>query len=325
MVTLDRVRTITVEADKKVWMEYAKEQNLHGALLSYLELRPKNFYRIEADVDGMQYVTARGWEDFSYLLYAYEEEDFPVTEEIVYEYLHHKEVAEDVTAYIDLYRKYQDDYGIDKILAGQVKPAVFARIGQAGFDERLSVVNLLLDGLMGYLKASDEKKQLTDEYFAFLKSYRKALETCDDPSAEYQKREDQMRQEAKEKEQEGLSDRDEIKKMHKLFSLLKEGEVSSQAVTKEDAFEEARIPFERCRMELEQIEAEAEKALEYAFDFMEDAFGKGEEMVVFVTELSVNKAAVGFLAEHECKRYLTYNMELMIGSRKSEIMSELKR
>ena len=101
--------------------------------------------------------------------------------------------------------------------------------------------------------------------------------------------------------------------------------MSSQAVTKEDAFEEARIPFERCRMELEQIEAEAEKALEYAFDFMEDAFGKGEEMVVFVTELSVNKAAVGFLAEHECKRYLTYNMELMIGSRKSEIMSELKR
>lgn len=325
MVTLDRVRTITVEADKKVWMEYAKEQNLHGALLSYLELRPKNFYRIEADVDGMQYVTARGWEDFSYLLYAYEEEDLPVTEEIVYEYLHHKEVAEDVAAYIDLYRKYQDDYGIDKILAGQVKPAVFARIEQAGFDERLSVVNLLLDGLMGYLKAADEEKQLTDEYFAFLQSYRKALETCDDPAAEYQKREDQMRQEAKEKEQAGLFDKAEIKKIHKLFSLLKEGEVSSQTATKEDAFEEARIPFERCRMELEQTETEAGKALEYAFDFMEDAFGKSEEMVVFVTELSVNKAAVGFLAEHGCKRYFTYNMELMIGSRKSEIMSELKR
>lgn len=325
MVTLDRVRTITVEADKKVWMEYAKEQNLHGALLSYLELRPKNFYRIEADVDGMQYVTARGWEDFSYLLYAYEEEDLPVTEEIVYEYLHHKEVAEDVAAYIDLYRKYQDDYGIDKILAGQVKPAVFARIEQAGFDERLSVVNLLLDGLMGYLKAADEEKQLTDEYFAFLQSYRKALETCDDPAAEYQKREDQMRQEAKEKEQAGLFDKAEIKKMHKLFSLLKEGEVSSQTATKEDAFEEARIPFERCRIELEQTETEAGKALEYAFDFMEDAFGKSEEMVVFVTELSVNKAAVGFLAEHGCKRYFIYNMELMIGSRKSEIMSELKR
>jgi len=62
-----------------------------------------------------------------------------------------------VAAYLDLYRKYQDDYGIDKILAGQVKPAVFARIEQAGFDERLSVVNLLLDGLMGYLKAADEE------------------------------------------------------------------------------------------------------------------------------------------------------------------------
>ena len=78
-------------------------------------------------------------------------------------------------------------------------------------------------------------------------------------------------------------------------------------------------------MELEQTETVAGKALVYAFDFMEDGFGKSEEMVEFVTEVSVYKAAVGFLAEHGCKRYFTYNMELMIGSRKSEIMSELKR
>ena len=29
-------------------------------------------------------------------------------------------MAEDVAAYLDLYRKYRDDYGIDKILAGKV-------------------------------------------------------------------------------------------------------------------------------------------------------------------------------------------------------------
>lgn len=73
MVTLDRVRWILAEADYGVWKEYARNRNLHGALLSYLNLRPKNFYRVEADVSGLQYVTARGWEDFSYLLYAYEE------------------------------------------------------------------------------------------------------------------------------------------------------------------------------------------------------------------------------------------------------------
>ena len=67
MVTLDRVRYLTVEADFRVWKEYAREQHIHGAILSYLELRPQNFYRVQADVDGMQFVTARGWEDLSNL------------------------------------------------------------------------------------------------------------------------------------------------------------------------------------------------------------------------------------------------------------------
>ena len=124
MVTLDRVRRIDVEADYGVWKEYARERKLHGALLSYLELRPNNFYRVEADVDGLQYVTARGWEDLSQLIYAYEELSIPVTEEVIYEFLHHRDVAEDVEAYLALYHKYQDDYGIPEILAGNVRTEV---------------------------------------------------------------------------------------------------------------------------------------------------------------------------------------------------------
>ena len=49
MVTLDRVRYMTVEADYRVWKEYARAQHISGAILSYLELRPGNFYRVEAD------------------------------------------------------------------------------------------------------------------------------------------------------------------------------------------------------------------------------------------------------------------------------------
>lgn len=52
MVTLDRVRYMTVERITRVWKEYARAQHISGAILSYLELRPGNFYRVEADVDG---------------------------------------------------------------------------------------------------------------------------------------------------------------------------------------------------------------------------------------------------------------------------------
>ena len=121
MVTLDRVRYLEITADFKVWKEYARAQQLHNAILSYLELRPKNFYRIEADVDGMQFVTARGWEDLSNLMQTYEKLGLPLDETVIGEFIHHKDVAEDAAAYFELYQKYQDDYGIEEILCGRVR------------------------------------------------------------------------------------------------------------------------------------------------------------------------------------------------------------
>ena len=96
---------MNIEADLGVWKEYAREKRLNSAILSYLELRPKNFYRVEADVDGLQFVTARGWEDLSNLMDVYEELGIPVDEEIIHEFLRHEDVAEDVSAYFDLYKK----------------------------------------------------------------------------------------------------------------------------------------------------------------------------------------------------------------------------
>ena len=126
MVTLDRVRELDVSADFRVWKSYAIKKRLHPAILSYLELRPKNFYRVEADVDGLKFVTARGWEDLSNLIELYEEMQIPVTEEVIGEFLHHEDVACDFSAYLDLYHKYEDDYGIAEILEGRVKSTVYA-------------------------------------------------------------------------------------------------------------------------------------------------------------------------------------------------------
>ena len=60
LVTLDRVRRIDIEPKLSVWQEYARAHRLHPAVTAYLELRPQHFYKIENDVDGVQFVTARG-------------------------------------------------------------------------------------------------------------------------------------------------------------------------------------------------------------------------------------------------------------------------
>lgn len=271
MVTLDRVRCMQVEADLGVWKAYARSRHIHGAILSYLELRPKNFYRVEADVDGLQFVTARGWEDLSILMQTYEEMGLPVDETVVGEFLHHKDVAEDAAAYFDLYQKYKDDYGIPLILEGKIRPEVFARIYDAAFDERLSVVNLLLDGLQNLFRSYGKEKAKTDRDFAALKEYRNS-----------------------------------------------EG-------AKKEVFEEKKAVFDIQRKTLEAIEEKTAAALEHAFDFMEQAFEGGQEMVVFVTDLATVAESARFLAEHNCDRYLQYNQELLIGSKRAELLAELNR
>ena len=73
IVTLDRVKKINVEEDFEVWKEYAYEKNLHPCIISYLNLKKEHFYHVENTAIGKCFVTARGWEDLSAILYAYEE------------------------------------------------------------------------------------------------------------------------------------------------------------------------------------------------------------------------------------------------------------
>lgn len=324
MVTLDRVRYLNIEADYKVWKEYAREKHLHNAILSYLELRQKNFYRVEADVDGIRFVTARGWEDLSSLMQVYEEMDLPVDESVIREFIHHEDVAEDVAAYFELYRKYRDDYGIADILAGKVRPETFARIYAAAFDERLSVVNLLLDGLSAFFEKVQENKQITDNWYEFLKEYQRRLKEGEVPVDCYQALLEERMAVVEAEKQAEVCTRAQAARWERIFALWKEN-VPNGGLDAKKSFTQAKAGFDRQRETLENAEQEAVNALEHAFDFMEQAFENGEEMVVFVTELTLTPEAAMFLSEHTCERYMTYNEQLLIGKRKRELLSELNR
>ena len=324
MVTLDRVRYLNIEADYKVWKEYAREKHLHNAILSYLELRQKNFYRVEADVDGIRFVTARGWEDLSSLMQVYEKLDLPVDESVIREFIHHEDVAEDAAAYFELYRKYRDDYGIADILAGKVRPETFARIYAAAFDERLSVVNLLLDGLSAFFEKVQENKQITDNWYEFLKEYQRSLKEGEVPVDCYQALLEERMAVVEAEKQAEVCTRAQAARWERIFALWKEN-VPNGGLDAKKSFTQAKAGFDRQRETLENAEQEAVNALEHAFDFMEQAFENGEEMVVFVTELTLTPEAAMFLSEHTCERYMTYNEQLLIGKRKREILSELNR
>ncbi len=195
MVTYDRLRVINIDADLEVWREYAREREIHNAILSYLDIRPQNFYRAEADVDGLKFVTARGWEDMSSLMYVYEELGISINAGVVGEFLHNEDIAEDFAAYYDLYNKYRDDYGINNILAGNASPDIYRRMVEADYDERLTVVNLLLDTLNKHFKYAAELKADTDSWYKSIKEKIKAGEdegAIDKEKAEFSKQAEKL-------------------------------------------------------------------------------------------------------------------------------------
>ena len=327
IVTLDRVKRMDVEADLPVWKEYARANGVHPAILSYLELRPDHFYKVTADVDGTQFVTARGWEDLSTLIRTYERLGLEADESVVRQYLQHEDIARDFAAYLSLYKKYQDDYGVEAILAGQAAPSVFARAFDAAFDERLSLVSLLLSGLNTRFEAAQFQDSLTDEVYQELKRLRPALVNGQEPPAALLRAQISARQARFDQKKKADLATAADAKLHKQTQARLEEYAALLAdesfLTGEDAFGLVQEAFTHQVEQREAAAAEAGRALEAAFDFMEKAFGPGQEMVVFITELSLGPASGPFIAENGCARYDQYSQNLLLDSRRADLARRL--
>ena len=337
MVTLDRVRKINVEADFNIWKEYAINSHINRAIINYLELRPNNFYKVEADIDGMQFVTARGWEDLSNLYDTYNEIGIKVDEDIIAEFIQHEDTAKDVAAYFELYEKYKNNYGILDILAGNPGKQVYQNIFDASFDERISVVNLLISGLEVSFHKVSLNKMITDIWYDFLKKYKNGLEEngyeqkeCRDTAGIGQDGSifadmfEQKKIEFDRSKKAGFLSRDEIKANEYIIEKLSKTHISSEKDA-DAAFREALTGFECMRQELEKSEDLASEQLENVFLFIEETIGAGQEMVVFVTELTLNSETAMFLSDNPSEKYLKYNSELLVGTKKEEILSKLRK
>ena len=103
VVTWDRLKRIDVSPDVKVWREYAFSAKLHGAVVTYLEIKPQNFYLIESTPKGKCFVTARGWDDLSRMLTVCEKLGIAADKELIGQYIRHERIAEDFAVYLELY------------------------------------------------------------------------------------------------------------------------------------------------------------------------------------------------------------------------------
>ena len=252
-------------------------------------------------------------------------------EDLIREYIQHQKIAEDFSAYLDLYYKYRDDYGVEDILAGQVKPAVYARLLNAPFDERLSLVSLILAGLDTRFTASRQQDAVADACYAFLRQAKQGFATVpedipDGPAVYFSQMVADYDAETQKQRAAGLLSRDALNTRLRVYAVLRAWEAElrrAKAVSTQPAFDLLRTQFQSLAEERENAQNTASAALEAAFDFMEQAFAESQEMVVFVTELTLSPAAHAFITENGCERYFQYNKDLLLDHRKAALQQEL--
>ena len=328
VVTMDRVKKIEVEPDFAVWKEYAVKNQLHPAVISYLSTRTANFYRMETTVDGKTFATPRGWEDLSQMLMVYEKLDKKMDREVVRQYIQHEKIAKDFANYLELYEKYQMDYQLEAVLSGEIDDALKKKASHASFDEKLSVVSLLLSRIRNAFADVLRGQEQIDLLYGQLKELREGLteENQTNPMAFVRQTTEAFARayETKKKAElltrlEDRIYRDTLKLLEKdVWNLAQEGSGA-------EVLDKIRDWFGKLQDRQEQEESDASQMLEYAFDFMEEVFGSGQEMVIFVTELNSDYYTVQFLQQYECERYYRYNRQLLVDESSQAIEEQLRQ
>ena len=326
VVTLDRVKKIMVEPDYRIWKEYAYKENIHPAILSYLELRSICFYQMETTIDGRQFATPRGWEDLSRMMEVYERLNKNITKEVVGQYIQHERISVEFAEYYELYQKYQQDYQIAEILKGKPSEAMVKKVSHAPFDERVSVVNLLFSGVRQVVREVVLQEEVLEKVFEILKLLKepqeggKLLERLGDYV-------DNLRMEREQKQKEGLLERREDRTIRKALDLLENYRLllkKESGESWEEAFDILRSAFGETRGEWEEAWDQAAASLECAFDFMEAAFYNSQEMVIFVSGINTDYSCVRFLETYECERYIRYNKDLLFEDAGAQIRKRIE-
>ncbi len=332
IVTLDRVRQINIEEDFDSWKEYAYKAGVHGSILAYLEIKKDNFYSIKTDVNGRSFVTARGWEDLSRMIKVSEKLGIAVDENLTSQYLQNTEIARDFATYYELYRRYNELYKIPEILEGRF-PEDLSSIRDGAFDEKLSIIGLLVDKLMDEFREYSKDQAVQKILFETIKDYATVSENG------FGKRADEMEKKLALDLEAGLLSRDDEKVQRLAVAALRECDRSvicdeqggsnagdaSEEVGNSRGLAAAKKWFTERETKRQEIIKATSAHLSNSFEFLEKTFGDKEsltgsqEMVIFLTELSKAYYSLKFVRETGNEAYYNYNKLLLLNDRRQEL------
>ena len=308
IVTWDRLKRIDIEPDYRAWKTYAQRYNCHGSIISYLDIRKEYFYKLETTPEGMNFVTARGWMDLSDMIHLYEENNIDVTIDLVAQYLQNDEIAEDFAAYYDLYNKYKSDYQVEQILNSTAGGDIVLRAKDAAFDERLSLLSLLLGSINHDFRIVIEQEDVISEILPLLKDVKAGASISSKIAEETHKME--------QTEKRGIMTADARLKYERTLRFLKE-------LPENADFSAVKTAYDALLTAMKDDASECAARLRALFSFVRDAFGEGDELLILVTELTANWYSARFISRYGSDEYYACSDQLAFHQRQLEIIKQM--
>ena len=327
IVTWDRLKRVDVEADYDVWKEYAYKKGVHASILTYLDIKRSDFYLIETTVDGKSFVTARGWSDLSDMIQIYEKNNIAVDQRLVEQYLQNSKIAKSFAIYYDLFNKYKSDYQVDTILSGKASDNIKERAKNARFDERLALLGMLIDKLTEESKAVILGEKSLSLLLNELKGIRVEMMNANSNASEIigNHVEHLHGTLEKGKKSSSISSEDRYSIMQTIAYLedISQMLFEKSPANGSDAFKVVKEGFDKLKNDYQSQTGAVSEKMDNVFKFIEEIFADGQEMLILVTEITMNFYTANCISRFGCAEYFKHNKELLFYERQKGIIREL--
>lgn len=185
IVTWDRLKRIDVDPDLDIWKEYAFHKNLHQSIISYLNIQPLHFYRIEKELLQMVFITGRSWDDLSEIMKLYDRLGIPIDQKLISQYIQIPQICDNFTGFYNLYNQCQEIFNIPDIVDGYTTDELLEIISHADEHEKVCFRGLLCSALSELASRAMENTQILNEIGEFVESFKENLGENSKPFDKY--------------------------------------------------------------------------------------------------------------------------------------------
>ncbi len=104
----------------------------------------------------------------------------------------------------------------------------------------------------------------------------------------------------------------------------RKAELASASEQEKEAFETDKKAFEQSVAAMKSQKASVKENLNNVFRFVDGVFGEGNEMLILVTEMTMNRSSARFIAANGCEEYFKHDKHYQLYERNKELMHEIE-